>query len=482
MAREGRRGRRARHRRRHVDGGAARALRRPRSRRGSRATSRTSSRRSSRARRLSPADLQAANPNLHHGDPYSGSLALDQNFLWRPFPGRPGPPHAGRPALAHRREHLARARASARAPGRSSRRSCCRPRRRAAAPSGSPPAELCLPAAGALWEDRRVARLRRRSPSMSTSLETTAVRSAPRFSISQISTLPASFDDDLAAYAAAGLDGIGIWELKLPAGRRRRRARSRRSSGAGSSPRRRCRACRRSCRCRCSAGRPIRPERIDALCASIHRLAALRRARDRLPDRHRALGLDPDRARADRRRRAAHARRRGRARRRRGSRSSRTRRRRRRVDDREHDPRGGRADRRGGRPPVARAAVRHLAPLEHADRCSTTSAARSTGSPASTSRTCAARRAAGPTACCPATASPTCRPLIARARRGRLGRALRPGDLLRQRHVRHRTTQIRSGTFPPPSSLAVAAPRCSRRGRAVRRLAPVDQTTQRQGG
>ena len=39
---------------------------------------------------LSPADLQAANPNLHHGDPYSGSLALDQNFLWRPFPRRPG--------------------------------------------------------------------------------------------------------------------------------------------------------------------------------------------------------------------------------------------------------------------------------------------------------------------------------------------------------------------------------------------------------
>ena len=39
---------------------------------------------------ISPADLQAANPNLHHGDPYSGSLALDQNFLWRPFPARPG--------------------------------------------------------------------------------------------------------------------------------------------------------------------------------------------------------------------------------------------------------------------------------------------------------------------------------------------------------------------------------------------------------
>jgi phytoene dehydrogenase-like protein len=39
---------------------------------------------------LSPADLQAANPNLHHGDPYAGSLALDQNFVWRPFAARPG--------------------------------------------------------------------------------------------------------------------------------------------------------------------------------------------------------------------------------------------------------------------------------------------------------------------------------------------------------------------------------------------------------
>jgi phytoene dehydrogenase-like protein len=39
---------------------------------------------------LSPADLQAANVNLHRGDPYSGSLALDQNLLWRPFPASPG--------------------------------------------------------------------------------------------------------------------------------------------------------------------------------------------------------------------------------------------------------------------------------------------------------------------------------------------------------------------------------------------------------
>jgi phytoene dehydrogenase-like protein len=39
---------------------------------------------------LSPADLEAANINLEHGDPYSGSLALDQNFLWRPFARQPG--------------------------------------------------------------------------------------------------------------------------------------------------------------------------------------------------------------------------------------------------------------------------------------------------------------------------------------------------------------------------------------------------------
>jgi len=38
---------------------------------------------------LSPADLQAANVNLHHGDPYGGALDLGQNFLWRPFAQTP---------------------------------------------------------------------------------------------------------------------------------------------------------------------------------------------------------------------------------------------------------------------------------------------------------------------------------------------------------------------------------------------------------
>lgn len=38
---------------------------------------------------------------------------------------------------------------------------------------------------------------------------------SPRVSISQITTVSASFASDLAAYRAARADGIGIWELKL---------------------------------------------------------------------------------------------------------------------------------------------------------------------------------------------------------------------------------------------------------------------------
>ncbi len=37
-----------------------------------------------------------------------------------------------------------------------------------------------------------------------------------KLSLSEISTVGASFAEDVAAYAAAGFDGIGIWEMKLP--------------------------------------------------------------------------------------------------------------------------------------------------------------------------------------------------------------------------------------------------------------------------
>jgi len=114
--------------------------------------------------------------------------------------------------------------------------------------------------------------------------------------VSQISTFGTSFDDDVAAYAEAGLDGIGIWELKLRDDRDDAAAlETFEASGLDSAsavplvpsilplPR---------------LGGPTDPaERIDALCSSIHRLAAFR------PSGIVCLtgsgtGLDPDDARA----------------------------------------------------------------------------------------------------------------------------------------------------------------------------------------
>jgi sugar phosphate isomerase/epimerase len=37
-----------------------------------------------------------------------------------------------------------------------------------------------------------------------------------RLSLSEISTVSATFEEDVGAYVAAGFDGIGIWEFKLP--------------------------------------------------------------------------------------------------------------------------------------------------------------------------------------------------------------------------------------------------------------------------
>jgi phytoene dehydrogenase-like protein len=39
---------------------------------------------------LTPRDLEAANPNWVHGDPYSGSHDISQSFLMRPFAGKSG--------------------------------------------------------------------------------------------------------------------------------------------------------------------------------------------------------------------------------------------------------------------------------------------------------------------------------------------------------------------------------------------------------
>jgi sugar phosphate isomerase/epimerase len=52
-----------------------------------------------------------------------------------------------------------------------------------------------------------------------------------RFAICEFSTLHASFEDDLAAYAAAGADGIGICEVKLVQGREAEQLDAFRASG-----------------------------------------------------------------------------------------------------------------------------------------------------------------------------------------------------------------------------------------------------------
>jgi sugar phosphate isomerase/epimerase len=56
----------------------------------------------------------------------------------------------------------------------------------------------------------------------------------PRFAISQITTLPASFEEDLRAYREAGAEGIGIWEIKLAEGREAEQLAALRESGLAS--------------------------------------------------------------------------------------------------------------------------------------------------------------------------------------------------------------------------------------------------------
>ena len=120
-----------------------------------------------------------------------------------------------------------------------------------------------------------------------------------RFSISQVTTLTSTFVEDVASYREAALDGIGVWELKLPEGGDEEALEALEASGLGS-----------------AAAVPIVPsilplplmegpsdphERVEALCASIHRLAAFRpsgivcltgAAQERDPDEARAVVIE----------------------------------------------------------------------------------------------------------------------------------------------------------------------------------------------
>jgi sugar phosphate isomerase/epimerase len=96
--------------------------------------------------------------------------------------------------------------------------------------------------------------------------------SAPRFSISQITTLTQAFDEDLRTYAEAAVDGIGIWEIKLPERDDGETAERVRDSGLETPT---CVPAVPSILPLPLMPGPAHPEeRVEALCASVHRLAA----------------------------------------------------------------------------------------------------------------------------------------------------------------------------------------------------------------
>ena len=93
----------------------------------------------------------------------------------------------------------------------------------------------------------------------------------PAFAVCEFTTLPASFEEDLAAYAAAGVDGIGICEIKLAEGREAEQLTSFRASGLAATS---CVPAVPSILPLPRLPGPAEPgDRVEALCAGIRRLA-----------------------------------------------------------------------------------------------------------------------------------------------------------------------------------------------------------------
>jgi sugar phosphate isomerase/epimerase len=102
------------------------------------------------------------------------------------------------------------------------------------------------------------------------------------------------FDDDLRVYAEAGVDGIGIWEMKLPERNDRETAERVRASGLEVTT---CVAAVPSILPLPLMEGPTDPkERVEAFCASLHRLAAFEPPAVALLTGS-SRGLEPERAR-----------------------------------------------------------------------------------------------------------------------------------------------------------------------------------------
>ena len=199
---------------------------------------------------LSPADLEALDCNLVGGDIYAGSCALDQNLLWRPTGGCPGHATPVDGPLADRRLDAPRA----------------RPRRGLGLPRREGADKPSLPERIA----DRVPGRRSGSSASGCPCEAVAQRDLDRQRVVRRGR---------RAYAAAGSRRHRHLGVQAP-GRTTMRT-SGCSSGRASASRTASPRSRRSCRSRSPGmeGPPDPAERIDALCASMARLAATRRPR-----------------------------------------------------------------------------------------------------------------------------------------------------------------------------------------------------------
>ena len=285
----------------------------------------------------------------------------------------------------------------------------------------------------------------------------------PKFSVSEITTFHQTFDEDLASYAEAGVEGIGIWQFKLPENddaNEPREAQGQRAQGDDDDPGRRSRSipsrspgptippsARRSCATRSGASRRSSPRWCSSSRARPPRAAIPDEARRVMVEGFRkaakvaaeyglTLGMEPLH-RDDLRH----------------------------LDDGLHDPPDDRPDRRDRRAQRA-GPVRRLPPARHRQRARGHGQVRqphlavdphlrlARGDPQRLRPGAPGRRDHRP------------RGHLRRARRRRRSQVGRPRDLLGRRLVQRAwTSRTRSGREPAPTCSRAPRPASTRRGR-----------------